>query len=338
MSVKFSTGLPNAREGRQHPVGSVRPDWIIRVAQLAEDLGYYSLWPNEFFVTFPDIASRYSDPPNLYETMVTMAYVLATTTRIRVNPGTLVLPLHDPILLSRQIATLDVYSGGRISIGVGLGGGPAGGFRKLRGRIEKPNRGAMMDENLQALRILWTERKASFAGTYTHFEDVETYPKPLQDPVPIYIAGHAEGVYRRVARYGQGWINSSARPDDLRTQVAHLRACAVEAGRGDERIEIARQLVVSVAPTEHEAKAIYAAAIPPPTRPQPDRVPAAGPEKPRHPEEKSLVGTPERLIERLREYVEAGTTEFSIIFCYPDLETGERQLRLFAEKVIPAVA
>jgi alkanesulfonate monooxygenase SsuD/methylene tetrahydromethanopterin reductase-like flavin-dependent oxidoreductase (luciferase family) len=122
MSVKISTGLPNCREGRQNSVGSVTLDGMLRVTRLAEDLGYYSLWPNEFVPTRPDVADRYPDPPTLFDTIVTMSNAAAVTSRIRFTPSTIVLPLHEPLLLSRQLATLDVFSGGRVTLGMGLGG------------------------------------------------------------------------------------------------------------------------------------------------------------------------------------------------------------------------
>jgi probable F420-dependent oxidoreductase len=340
MALKFSTGLPNGREGRQHPVGSVKPEWLVRIATLAEDLGYHALWPNEFFSTEPRVQARYADPPTLFDPIVSLTHVAAATRRIRLVPSTVVLPLHEPLLLSRQLATLDVFSGGRVTLGIGLGGSPES-YRRLFGTIERPNRGKMMDEYLTALRLLWTERRATFKGQYASFEDVETFPKPLQNPLPIFAAGHAEGVLRRIAVHGQGWINSFALPDDLRADVARLRAFAIEAGRGDVQLEIARQIVMSIGKTEEEAKANYAAALPLATRPRPPAPPksessrAAAPAS--HPEERLLVGSVERVRERLTEYVAAGVTEFAAIFCYPDLASGERQLRLFAAEIMPAL-
>jgi alkanesulfonate monooxygenase SsuD/methylene tetrahydromethanopterin reductase-like flavin-dependent oxidoreductase (luciferase family) len=196
MPVKISAGLPNCREGRQNPVGSVDLEGMLRVARVADELGYHALWPNEFQTTFPTVAARYAAPPNYYDTIVTMAYVAQATTRIRIAPSTIVLPLHEPILLSRQLATLDVFSGGRVTLGIGLGGDE---FRQLRRGVTSPNRGQMMEEYIQALRVLWTERRATFEGQHVSFADVESHPKPVQQPLPILMAGHADGVFRRLA-------------------------------------------------------------------------------------------------------------------------------------------
>jgi len=332
--VKVSTGLPNCREGRQNLVGTVTPEGIRRVARLADHLGYYSLWPNEFITTRPDVSARYPAPPMLLDVLVTMAYALAETEHIRVTPSTIVLPYHEPIVLSRELATLDVFSGGRVTLGIGLGG-ELEEFQRTLGTIKKPNRGQMMDEFVQSLRVLWEDRQATFHGRYVSFDDLETYPKPIQQPLPVFMAGHADGVFRRLAAYGQGLIDSNMMPDDLRAAIDHVHAYAREAGRGDVRFEIARQFYVSIAPTEAEAKANHAASVPPATRVQPARSEAARAAD--RPAERSLIGTPDQIQARLRAYVQAGATEICAIFYFPDDEAAERQLRLFAEEVVPVL-
>src|SRR6516225_4658260 len=153
------------REGRLNPIGSVDPAWMSDVAQAAEQLGYYSLWLNEFLETEPNVRVRFDDPPNYYDALTTLGYLAAQTRRIRFLPSVLVLPLHHPILLNRQAATLDVLSGGRLTIGVGLGGWRED-YRRLRVELGAVNRGQMMDEFVQALQALWSEQKASFSGRF----------------------------------------------------------------------------------------------------------------------------------------------------------------------------
>jgi probable F420-dependent oxidoreductase len=334
MPVKISAGLPNCREGRQNPVGSVDLEGMLRVARVADELGYHALWPNEFQTTFPTVAARYAAPPNYYDTIVTMAYVAQVTTRIRIAPSTIVLPLHEPVLLSRQLATLDVFSGGRVTLGIGLGGDE---FRQLRRGVTTPNRGQMMEEYIQALRVLWTERRATFEGHHVSFADVESYPKPRQQPLPILMAGHADGVFRRLAAYGQGWIDSNNVPDEIVRYVDRLRGYAVEAGRGDTAFEVSRQFYVSIAETEEAAKANHRAALPAPTKPQAAPAPPpAAPKSPGPPQERDLIGTPDQIAKRLEAYRAAGVTEVVAIFYYPDADAAERQLRLFAREVMPA--
>jgi alkanesulfonate monooxygenase SsuD/methylene tetrahydromethanopterin reductase-like flavin-dependent oxidoreductase (luciferase family) len=194
----------------------------------------------------------------------------------------------------------------------------------------------MMEEYTAALRALWSDGPAAFSGEYTSFENVDLHPKPVQRPLPILMAGHVDSTFRRIAAYGQGWINSSSLPDDLRAQMATIRKYYDEAGRGDESFEVARQFVMSIGSTEEEARAIHAAAMPPPSRagysPPAQRAGHGG-----HSQERVLIGSTEQIRNRLLEYCEVGITEICAIFFHADADTAERQLRLFAEEVMPAL-
>jgi alkanesulfonate monooxygenase SsuD/methylene tetrahydromethanopterin reductase-like flavin-dependent oxidoreductase (luciferase family) len=163
---------------------------------------------------------------------------------------------------------------------------------------------------------------------------VETYPKPVQQPLPIFMAGHADGTFRRLARFGHGWIDSTEQPDSIQSHVDKLRQYAAEAGRGDVEFEVARQFYISLAPTEEEAKANHAATLTPPTRVQDGSVKV----KPRGANwEQSIIGSTSQIRDRLIDYVSSGVTEICVIFYYPDVESGERQMRLFAEEIMPAL-
>ncbi len=347
--MRFSTSLPNCREGRRNPIGSIGRDHVVRVAQLADELGYYSLWPNEFFTTPATIAQRYEDPPNLYDAVVTMSYALAATRRIRVTPSILILPMYEPIMLARQIATLDAYSGGRVTLGIGLGGSREE-FEALRAGAPK-DRARYMDECMEAMRAIWTERRASYGGRYVKFTDLETHPKPVQRPLPVLRAGHGDAVFEGIAKYCQGWIDSNHTPEGITDQRERLRALFADAGRSNDAVYIARQFDVCIAETEAEAKAMVKAAVPPPTRaqatapaapvPTPVSPSASGDAAPRGAVRgqrgagaRELVGTPAQVLEQLRPYIAAGVDEICAIFISPDVESAERQLRLFASEVV----
>ncbi|HYM51062.1 MAG TPA: TIGR03619 family F420-dependent LLM class oxidoreductase [Candidatus Limnocylindrales bacterium] len=327
--MKFSTGLPNCREGRQNPIGAVTPAWLRTVTTEAERLGYYSIWLNEFLQTEPGVALKYDQPPSYYDPLVTIGHLAALTKRIRFVTSTIVLPHHHPILLNRQVATLDALSNGRLTLGIGLGGS-ADEFRSLRGDLGSPNRGQMMDEFVDALRALWTQRRASFSGQYVKFENVEAHPQPVQDPLPIFMAGEVEGVFRRLARSGQGWIDYGFHPEPLKEKVAQVRRYVREARGADAPMEITRQFYVSLGQTRSEAEANRAASVPAGN-------PVPPPPPPAHPMEPVLVGTPAELSARLREYVDAGVTEICAIFYSPDAAGAVRQMELFAREVMPAV-
>jgi probable F420-dependent oxidoreductase len=327
VTLHFSTGVPNCREGRLNPIGSVDAAWMSEVAAAGESLGYHSLWLNEFLQTEPRVAARFDDPPNYFDPLVTIGYLAASTRRIRFVTSTIVLPHHHPILLNRQVATLDVVSGGRITLGIGLGGSLEE-FKQLRGDLGACNRGQMMDEYVEALRTLWTDRKASFSGRFVRFEHVECFPKPLQKPVPIFMAGEAEGVVRRIARFGQGWIESLALPETIREKVHEIHSAVREARGRDEPVEIARQFYISLADSKEAAQANLAASLPNARPAQAARRPGGEP---------TLVGTPGEITLRLQQYVAAGVTEICAIFYSPGAEGALRQMELFARDVIPAV-
>lgn len=326
MSVVISTGLPNCREGRLNPVGSVQPDWMRAVARRADELGYESLWLNEFLETEPNVAARFEDPPNYYDAIVTIAALAEQTERIRFFTSTIVLPLHEPALLAKQFATLDRFSGGRVTLGIGLGGS-AEEFHRMRGEIPSPNRGQMMEEYLPAMRAIWGERLASFDGRYVSFENLEVYPKPMQEPLPIYMAGTADGVYRRIAQYGQGWIDTFLLPEAIQASVEKIMGYWQEAGRSG-RPSVSRQIYLSLAEDESAARDNFERSLPGARQP-------AGP--PRPGTEMTIIGTPATIGNRIREYVAAGVTEVCAIFYAPDIDSTLHQLELFAAEVAPGL-
>lgn len=324
--MKFSTGLPNCREGRQNLMGSVNRASIVRASVVADMLGYYSLWPNEFFVSRPDVSARYNRPPNLFDAVVTMSYALASTRTIRVTPSVFVLPLHDPLVLARQMATLDVFSGGRVTVGIGLGGDKEE-FGRMRG--DNPNRSKVIEEYMAAMRLIWTEPRVTYEGRYVHFVDLETYPKPIQQPMPVLRAGHGDAAFEWIARHGDGWVDAIHPPEEIAANVERLNGLAVEAGRANAQFEIARQWYVSIGETDEEAKENFARSLPPsPGAKETDTTGRTGPTR-------TLIGTPDYVRDELRKYKDSGVTEMCAIFYSPDVDTAERQMRLFADHVIP---
>jgi len=328
VALRFSTGLPNCREGRLNPIGSVDRAWMCEMASAAEAQGYYSLWLNEFLQTEPNVAARFERPPNYYDPLVTMSYLAAQTRHIRFLTSTIVLPHHHPVLLNRQLATLDVLSDGRVTLGIGLGGSLEE-FRRLRGDLVGANRGQMMDEFVEALRMLWTGSKASFSGRYVKFENVECFPKPAQSPFPIFMAGEAEGVFRRIGRFGNGWIDTFFPPQVMREKIDQIWHYVREAHGQNAPIEIARQFYVSLAESQEAAEANLRASLP-------NAKPAQAARR-REGIEMNLVGTPVAIAAPLREYVAAGVTEICAIFYSPNAASALRQMELFAREVIPAV-
>ena len=329
MTVKFSAGIPNCREGRLNPIGSVDRSWLCDVAAAAEERGYHSLWLNEFLQTDPNVAVRFDEPPNYYDPLTTIGYLAARTEKVRFVTSTVVLPQHHPVLLNRQLATLDALSNGRVTLGIGLGGS-ANEFRRIRGDLGAANRGQMMDEFVEALRVLWRDDKASFSGRYVKFDNVQCFPKPTQTPLPIFMAGEAEGALRRLARFGDGWIDTFFPPDAMREKIGQIHGYVRDARGRDAPIEIARQFYISIATTQEAADANLKASLP-------NAKPAQAARR-REGMEMNLVGTPGAIAARLKEYVTAGVTEICAIFYSPSAREALRQMELFARDVIPVVA
>jgi len=334
-SPRFSVCLPNCKEGKTQPPGAVDAQWIREMALSAEALGFDGVWVSELLQAQGgagpggrvDVSAAAPAQCNYYDPIATIGYVAALTERVRVTTATLVLPHHHPVLLSRQVATLDALTGGRITLGIGLGGSAAS-FRQLRGDLDQPNRAGMMDEYLEALRLQWENAVSSYSGRYVRVAGAEAYPKPVQRPLPVYMAGTADGALRRLARFGQGWIDSHTLPENIADVVARVLGYQAELGTAGGGVEVARQFYLALGQTREEARQCMA-----------EGLGAGAPQTSvTDEEERRIVGTPDDLVDRMSRYPAAGVTEICAVFYGGSLASVRRQMTLFAEEVIPRVA
>jgi probable F420-dependent oxidoreductase len=223
----------------------VRLEQLTEVAQRAEQLGFESLWVGEHVLTPVELSHRYpgstGKPPFLpdsrfTEPFATLAHLGAVTSTVRLGTGILILPLHTPVAIARSIATVDVLSGGRVSLGFGVGW--------MREEFEAvgqdfTTRGRRTDEMLQVLHRLFTESRPSFTGEHYQLPEMGFEPKPVQDPRPPFlIGGSSEAALRRAARYGDGWYGGQETPEQAASVVAELLRLRTEFGRADEPFEI----------------------------------------------------------------------------------------------------
>jgi probable F420-dependent oxidoreductase len=216
-----------------------------RVARAAEAAGFESLITVEHVVWPTRYASRYPYAPDgrlpggpatvLPDPLIWMAHVAATTTRLRLITGVLVLPQRNPLVLAKQVATLDHLAGGRVSLGIGVGW-LREEFEALGVPFER--RGARTDEYVAAMRALWAGDDASFQGTFVRFEGVSSNPKPARGTVPILVGGHSEQAARRAGRLGDGFFPATGMQGPVEPLIDLMRRAATEAGRDPARIEI----------------------------------------------------------------------------------------------------
>ncbi|HEU4438030.1 MAG TPA: LLM class F420-dependent oxidoreductase [Methylomirabilota bacterium] len=202
------------------------PDGAARVASAAEAAGFESLWGGEH-VVLPDPRvppSPLEPEDRITDPIVTLAFLAAHTRRIRLGTGIIILPQRNPLVLAKQLATLDVLSGGRLIFGVGVGYLEPE-FRALG--IPFETRGAVTDEYLAAIRTIWTERQPEHRGRFVTFAGVQAHPRPAQQPSPpIVIGGHTEAAFRRAVQQGHGWYGFALDEDGVRRCLDGLRAAA----------------------------------------------------------------------------------------------------------------
>ena len=202
------------------------PALQIRVARAAEETGFESIWTGEH-VAMPIRDNPVPTPPEtpFLDSLVALTNVAAHTHRIRLGTGVLVMPHHNPVLLAKALATVDVVSGGRLIAGFG-GGYVEPEFRALG--VSFPDRGRITDEYLDAIRTLWTDEEPRFAGRFASFDGIRFEPKPQQRPhPPIVIGGRSGPALRRAARVGDGWYGFALTVEQtapIVKELARLRA------------------------------------------------------------------------------------------------------------------
>lgn len=217
----------------------------IRMVQLAEAAGFDSLvavdhvvFPHHYTSTYPySPTGRLPGGPEgaLPDPLIWMAAMAAVTTRLRFMTGVIILPLRNPLVLAKQVATLDHMSGGRIELGIGVGWLKEE-FDALGVPFEK--RGKRSDEYIAAMRALWSEDGASFSGEFVKFEKVSCSPKPVARAVPIVVGGHSEAAARRAGRLGDGFFPSVGTQVDTLPLFKLARRTAAEAGRDPGAVEM----------------------------------------------------------------------------------------------------
>lgn len=319
-----------------YPISFALTENVVEVARRAEALGYDSVWGNDHMSTQAYVREEFPDPPNFWEPLITYAFLAAQTTTLRFGTALLVLPMRrDIVVTAKQIATLDHFSGGRLGIGIGVGA-----YREEFEALQpgrKVHRGEMVEEGIQALRVLFTERVASFDGKYYQYRDVEMFPKPVQKPFPLYIGGNSAQAVRRAALYGNGWNPACIHATSLRAKVTELKGLATERGNDPDRIEIAPQYIVYIDKTYEKATSyfrrtqMYKHLETLHTSTLKDQGTFSH-------EEVNLIGTVDDVIEKVKGIQEAGATHLlGLYFAVNEFSELPDQMQVFSEEVMPAL-
>jgi probable F420-dependent oxidoreductase len=250
--MKLSVEFPSVsyREG---------PAAVLRLARAIEEIGFDHIDIFDHVVMGHPMPDRppgpYSPGMPILEPLVTLASIAAVTSRMTLGTEVLVLPQRQPALVAKQVSTIDILSGGRVRLGVGVGWQESE-YEALGEDFR--TRGARMDEAVQLLRAYWGESQVSFEGKHYRAVAMSMEPKPPQGRgLPIWIGGFSEPAYRRVGRLGDGWMASRVTDaDSARRAIEAIRRHAEDAGRNPSAIGL--QSMVAPPPRDAAGKRFYA--------------------------------------------------------------------------------
>ena len=286
--MKLGFSLPNNQ-------GIAHVNDLVTLAVEAESLGYHSVWVSEHLFHATYVASRLGDAP-YHEALTILTAVAGATSKVRLGTSVLVLPWHHPVQLAKRVASLDDYSEGRVSLGVGVAQ-TEDEFENLG--VSFTHRGRIADEMLTAMKILWTEKYPIFNGKYFNFNDLQFEPKPVQKPYPpLLIGGTSRRAIERVVEHGDGWHALSQSPQDIAPVVNELRQ------RRSDTIDVSVRSMTTIMDRSWD-------------RPVEGRV--------------TMKGTLEELAAMLQAYEHAGVDEVVLDSHSRDVEANRHILRSFAD-------
>jgi len=321
-------------EGLMYPVPFCDTEELEELAVTAETLEYDSIGGNDHVITQEYVKEEWDDPPKYYDVFTTMAYAAAVTSEITLNFAVAVLPMRNPAWVAKQSMTLDQLSDGRVILGTGIGSYREE-FEALNPHVDMP-RGKIMDESVEALSLLLDDEPAGYDGDFVRIGEMDLYPKPEQDPFPLYIGGNHENAIRRAAKWGQGWLPAALSPRELREGMAHLEQACQRHGRDRSEVDVGLQLNACIAETDEAAREKF-------KRSQlfahVESLSEATLQDQSMEEliQENLIGSPESIIEKVQNYIDQGLSHFpAIIFAANDVEDLTHQMTMFADEIMPS--
>ncbi len=302
MKVRIGIGIS------EWPLSSLTPDSVLELIDRCEALDIDSIWVSDTLVT----------DENILEPITFMAFMAARMKNMMFGTSVLVVSTRNPVILAKELATLDLLSGGRLLPAVGLGPAESRDFHATG--VRKEDKGKRADEAIQLMKRLWTEDHVTFAGEFYSVEDVTITPKPYQKGgPPIWIGGLSDAALRRVGRLGDGWLVSTITPDEVRRGIESIRRYTSEFGREvpEDHYGVYLQFRFADDPDEGlEAALPYLFSR--------RKLPFP---------EFTAIGPPEFIRSRVKEYIHAGATKFVMSpACSGDV--WYQQVELLAQEVI----
>jgi probable F420-dependent oxidoreductase len=227
------------------------PERMALIARAAESAGFDSLWVGGHpFLS--EKQTRMSPSLRILDPIVALTFVAAHTRKVRLGTGVLLLPQFNPVITAKQLASLDVLSEGRLTLGIGVGWSEHE-YQVLG--IPFQDRGSRADDYLKAMKALWGQDKPSYHGKFVSFDGLQAHPRPVQHPnPPIVIGGLSEEAYRRAVRFGNGWFGYGLDLEDTKRALAGLREAAGKYPRPSELGELEITVAPKVPVTEATAR------------------------------------------------------------------------------------
>jgi probable F420-dependent oxidoreductase len=287
------------------------PDELLELIDDCERWDMDSVW----------VSDRIVAPRPTLDPIVFMAYMASRMRNMKFGTSALVLPTRHPVVLAKQLATLDFLCKGRLLLVVGLGGDDSQDFAAAG--VRKEERGKRADEAMVLMKKLWTDERVDFEGHFYSVKELTLLPRPHQKGgPPLWVGGRSQAALRRAARLADGWLTSNSAPVEVNAGIDAIRGYAAEAGREITEDHYGVLVPYVFAKDGEEALRIADASV----RRRQDI----------SPREYAALGTPDHVRRKIQQYVDAGATKFVMRPSGPK-ETLCAQLKLLAQEVIPAL-
>jgi len=292
----------------QWPIKDAQAGAILDLVDDFEALDVDSLW----------MSDRLVSSQLILEPITFLSYIAGRLRKMKLGTSTLVLPTRNPIVLAKELATLDFLSHGRLFPAIGLGGDESKDLQALG--VNKKERAGRTDEMIVLMRRLWTEENVTFKGKFFSVQDATILPRPWQkNGLPIWIGGRSQAALRRTGRPGDGWLVSSVSPEEVQSGIETIRAHAAEADRHVPEDHYGVLMPFYFADSAEKAFEIAGSSV----RSRGDLPVSAF----------TAFGNPGQIRAKIEAYITAGATKFVLRPCGP-FEGWRRQVTILAEEVI----